>query len=333
MNDYVPRDRAQLVDNSDALGKALHHLRMQTALCCRSELTAPWSIEMPSLENTLMLHVVTSGNVLIEIDGEEPLSVGVGHLVLVAHGRGHRISSAPGMKSEDLFSLPVEKVSDRYEILRYGGGGERTNMICGVATFEHPVAIHLLKALPAVVHVETWNSPHGDWLQNTMSLMAIEAGSMRPGGGTIVTRLADILVIQAIRSWLDSPTHETTGWLAAMRDSSIGRAMELIHKQPENPWTVQGLAEEVAMSRSGFAARFTALLGMSPMNYVTEWRMSLATNLLKERLLSLYEISKQCGYASEAAFSRAYKRFTGVSPRKVSREMIEATPIECVLPS
>lgn len=333
MKIQVPENRAQLTESNDSLGTALHHLRMQTALCCRSELTSPWSIEMPMLENILMIHVVTSGQFWLEMDGEEPQLVSAGQLVLVAHGQGHKLSSAPGLEGEDLFSLPVEKVSERYEILRHGGGGEHTRLICGVAQFNHPIATYLLSALPPFIHVESTNSPQGTWLQNTMNLMAYEACEMRPGGETMVTLLADMLVIQAIRSWLDSPSHETTGWLAAMNDPAISRAMEMIHKEPGHPWSVSELATEVGKSRSGFAARFTALLGMSPFEYVTEWRMSLATNLLEENHYSLYEIAEKCGYTSETAFSRAYKRHTGNTPRQVTREGSFVLPIVHTLPS
>ncbi len=323
----IPEEKTEFNEIFDPLGKALHHLRMQTTLCCRSELTSPWSISMPTLKNTLMLHVVTSGEAIITVDGEDSRTLRPGQLILVAHGRGHDISSNQDLESEEFFSLPVEKVSERYEILRHGGGGGRTNMICGVAAFEHPIAIHLINSLPAVIHVESWNLSHGEWLQNTMSLIAHEAEVMRPGSETVVTRLADILVIQAIRSWIESSASKTSGWLAAMRDSSLGRALEIIHNQPEDSLTVQKLAEEAAMSRSGFAARFSAMLGVSPMQYVAEWRMNLATSLLKERLFSMYEISKKCGYTSEAAFSRAFKRFTGKSPGMVSREQSELQPV------
>ncbi|MCB2199488.1 AraC family transcriptional regulator [bacterium] len=323
-----------LPGNDDFLGNALHHLRMQTALYCRSELTAPWSIDMPVMENILMIHVVLSGQFWLEMEGVEPQLIRAGQLALVAHGDGHRLSSETGLQSREFFSLPVEKVNESYEILRHGGGGEETHLVCGVASFGDLIAKQFFSALPPFIHLDTTDSPQGAWMQSTMNQMAYEAGAMRPGGETMVTLLADLLVIQAIRSWLNSPTHQTTGWLAAMHDPAIGRALELIHTNPGHPWTVSELAVEAGKSRSGFAARFSELLRMTPFEYINEWRMGIATNLLKEDHLSLHDIAERCGYTSEAAFSRAYKRQTGSTPRQVTRNkhyvhsLAEAIPEE-----
>lgn len=319
-------------DNSDPLGNALHRLRMQNALCSRSELTAPWSLDMPAMENILMVHVVLSGHLWIELEGVEPQRIQAGELALVAHGQGHRLSSEPGLDGIDYFSLPVEKVSERYEVLHHGGGGEHTQVICGVASFEDPITRYFLSALPPLIHLKPVNSSQTSWEQHTMNQMALEAQSSRPGGETMLTLLADLLVIQAIRSWLDSPSHETTGWLAAMHDPAIGRALEMIHQDPGYPWTVDDLAHEVGRSRSGFAARFSELLGMTPFQYINEWRMGLASSLLKAGQMSLYDIAERSGYTSEAAFSRAYKRHTGNTPRQVTRDHKGDPSIDTILP-
>jgi AraC-like DNA-binding protein len=306
----------------DPLGEALHFLRMSGTFYCRSELTAPWALALPPRTGCLSFHVVTSGRCWLEAEGAEPRRLEPGDLALVPHGEGHRLSSEPGTPAPQIDELRHEHVSERYAILRHGGGGAATSLVCGAVRFDHPAAHHLVKLLPRVIHVEASNSPHlamTDWMQSTLRLMAIEARELRPGGETVITRLADVLVIQAIRSWIERDPAAQTGWLGALQDKQIGRAIALIHRDPARAWTVASLASEVAMSRSGFAARFTELVGEPAMQYVTRWRMHVAVNWLKEDAAALGDLASRLGYRSEAAFSRAFKRFMGVSPGAVRR--------------
>lgn len=303
----------------DPLGEALHLLRMDGVFYCRSEFTTPWALILPPLPGVLMFHVITSGRCWLAVDGAEDVLLTAGDLALVPHGEGHRLASAPGSGGDRLFDLPRELVSERYEILRLGGGGEPANVLCGAVRFDHPAARHLLGLLPRVIRVETTDAPQTDWMQSTVRLMAAEARALRPGGEAVITRLADILVIQAIRSWIERDPAAQTGWLGALRDQRVGPAITLIHRHPARAWSVDNLASEVAMSRSAFAARFTALVGEPPMHYVTRWRMHLAQTALAERDLTIGEVALQLGYQSEAAFSRAFKRFAGVAPGAVRR--------------
>jgi AraC-like DNA-binding protein len=149
--------------------------------------------------------------------------------------------------------------------------------------------------------------------------MAAEASELRPGGETIITRLADILVIEAIRSWIARDPAARTGWLGALQDRQIGRAIALIHRDHARAWTVAELAAEVAMSRSAFAARFTELVGEPAMHYLARWRMHMALTMLREGDAGLGELANRLGYRSEAAFSRAFKRYIGLSPGAVRR--------------
>jgi AraC-like DNA-binding protein len=143
---------------------------------------------------------------------------------------------------------------------------------------------------------------------------------MRPGGEAVITRLADVLIIQAIRWWMESDPSAQSGWLGALRDDQIGRALSLIHGDPSRDWTVAALADELAMSRSAFAARFTELVGEPVMRYVTRWRMRVAVNALRDEGATVAELAERLGYRSEAAFARAFKRVTGVAPGAVKRE-------------
>lgn len=301
----------------DPLGEALHFLRMDGVFYCRSEFTAPWGLALPVFDGCMMFHVVTAGECWLEVESTEPFLMKPGTLGLVPHGQGHRLVSSPGFPAEPLFDLHRESVSERYEILRHGGCGASTSAICGLVRFDHPAADRLIHLLPALISVDMWQSSEADWLQTTLRFMAAEAREPRPGGETIITRLADILVVQAIRSWIASAPAAQTGWLGALRDKQIGRAIALIHRDPVRDWTLPSLASEVGMSRSAFAARFTRLVGEPAMQYVTRWRMHSAVTRLRDA--SVAEVADRFGYESEAAFSRAFKRHTGVAPGSVRR--------------
>jgi AraC-like DNA-binding protein len=303
----------------DPLGEALHALRMSGIFYSRCEFTAPWGLELPPIRDTLKFHVVTSGRCWLEVDGAEPRLLQPGDLALVPHGAGHRLASELGIPAAPLSDLPHEYLSERYEILRQGGGGAPTTLICGVVRFDHPAAHQLVRLLPRLISVDVWNSPEMEWVQSTLRFMAAEARELRAGGETVITRLADILVIQAIRSWLARDSTAQTGWLGALRDEQTGRAVALIHRDPTRNWTVPALASAVGMSRSAFAARFTRLVGEPAMRYVTRWKMHAAQTWLTEGDASPGELASRLGYESEAAFSRAFKRFIGVSPGTVRR--------------
>ena len=260
----------------DPLGEALHFLHMRGVFYTRSEFTAPWAVDLPPFPDCLMFHVVTSGRSWLEVEGADPHLLQPGDLALVPHGQGHRLSSEPGVPAEKLFDLPREQISERYEILRHGRGGTPATLICGLVQFDHPAARQLVQLLPKLICIEAWQSPHMEWIQSTLRLMATEARELKPGGETIITRLADILVIQAIRSWIVEDPSAKTGWLGALQDKQIGYSILLIQRDPAREWTVASLAEEVAMSRSAFAARFKELVGESPMQYITRWRMNVA---------------------------------------------------------
>jgi AraC-like DNA-binding protein len=304
----------------DPIGEALHFLRMDGIFYSRCEFTAPWGLTLPPFESCMMFHVVTAGECLLEVDGADACWLRPGNLTLVPHGHGHRLLGAPGLDTPGLFDIPHEQISDRYEVIRLGGGGAATNMICGVVRFDHPAAQHLLRLLPRVINVDGWSSPEMEWIQSTLRFITAEARELRTGGETVITRLADILVIQAIRSWIARDPAAQTGWLGAMRDPQIGRAIAAVHRDPTSNWTLASLAAETGTSRSAFAARFTQLVGEPAMHYVTRWKMNAAVMWLKGGDASLVDIAGRLGYESEAAFRRAFKRFIGQPPGVFRRE-------------
>ena len=306
----------------DPLSETLHAMHMNGTLYCRADLRAPWGIQIPHLGGLMGFLVVTSGRVWFDMEGAEGQWLEPGSLTLIPHGLTHTLRDAPESPVVPLETLPVTQITERYEILQYGGTGDLTRATYGVVRFDSQVAQRVLARLPKAIFYHRWDQETDGWMESTLRYVAREAASLRPGGETVLTRLADILVIQAIRAWLDTAPEARNGWLAAMRDPQIGRALSKMHQHPELPWSIEKLANEAALSRSVFSARFTEMVGQSAMNYLTEWRMSVATSLLEETELLLSEIASRVGYGSEPAFGRAFKRFYGFAPgrhRRTSR--------------
>lgn len=302
---------------TDPVGEALHVLRMSGTFYCRSELTAPWGMTLPRTPGCLWFHVVTSGTCELEVTGGEPVSLRPGELVLVPRGDEHRLRAAPGVATPDIRSIPHPMLDDRYALLRHGGGGEPTRMVCGAVRFEHPAARGLLDLLPGLIRVESTAGP--DRCHDTLRLIAAEVEDLRPGGEAVITRLADVLVIQALRQWLAHDPAARTGWLGALADDRIGRVLAAVHRDPSRDWTVTSLAAAASMSRSAFAARFTRLVGEPAMAYVTRWRMHVAADALTSGDATVAELAGRLGYRSEAAFSRAFSRTVGESPGALRR--------------
>lgn len=306
--------------SADPLTEALQFLRMEGIFYCRSELTGPWSLSLPPMPGCVWFHVVTAGTCVLSGNSGEQQQLGHGDLVLLPHGTGHSAADDPTVEPAPVMELPHDYISENYAILRHGGGGPRVDLICGAVRLAHPAARNLLAVLPEVIHVDP--STNGRSLRQLpvlLDMIGAESAAPRPGSEAVVTRLCDILVISAIRSWLDADPAARTGWLGALQDPQIGPAIASIHRRPGHDWTVAELAATVAMSRSAFSARFTELVGEGPMQYVTRWRMHVATDLLRDEQRSVAAVAERLGYSSEAAFGRAYKRTTGTPPGAVRR--------------
>ncbi len=300
---------------SDPLADALGALRIDGMFYCPSELTSPWGVDLPDMDDWLWFHVITSGSCTVRDASGETHDLCAGDVVLVPHGGGHVAYDDPNAAAPTVFDLPHEYFSDQYAVLRHGGGGDLTTLICGVVRFGHPAARNLLELLPELIIIRsTVNNEQWAWFPAVLELLDSETRVPKPGGEAIVTRLCDIIVMQAIRSWIQNESNGRTGWIGALRDPEIGRALALVHRDPARKWTVDTLASEVAMSRSGFSARFTELVGESPKHYVTRWRMQVAEAQLQDAGRSILEIAHSLGYSSEAAFSRAFKRVMGMPP-------------------
>lgn len=314
----APHIRPELPPSSDPLGEVLQLLRLNGVLYCDALLTEPWGVELPQLPGVMMVEVVTAGHCWIELDAEPPVFMPEGSLVLLPRGTRHILRANPGDAATVLRDIPVERVGDRFENMRFGGGGRSTQVTYYGVRFDPYLADRLIRLLPEMLHLRT-HIDDGSWLQSTIQFIAQEAQQRLPGSETVITRLADILVIQAIRTWIDGVRDEKQGWIAALNDRQLGKALSLMHRQPEQDWRVESLAQAIGMSRSGFSARFTAMVGESVKQYLTGLRMQLAHRELRETNDTLAKIAERVGYQSEPAFNRAFKREIGIPPGQVRK--------------
>lgn len=302
----------------EPIGKVLDSLHMESVFFTQSSLTSPWAMSMPPMHNCMMFHMVLSGEAEF-CEGASIEKLGQGDFILFPKGEGHTLSDGICRTFTPLSDLPIKAVTERFETLTYGGKGERTQMICGVMLFQHPLAIKLLGILPSHIVIKNEEKAASNIVTKLSHLLEIETSELDVGAEAVIARLADILVVTAMRQYLSKLSEDETGWLGALEDDRIGKALTIIHDNPEHHWGLEELAHNVGMSRTSFAQQFKRLVGNTPMEYLTEWRMSLAYSKLQLTKDTMLTIALDIGYQSEAAFSRAFKKVMGKTPNEIRK--------------
>jgi AraC-like DNA-binding protein len=307
-------------DGTDVLADVLDSLKLRGRFFCRCELSAPWALGFAA-GVFAHFHVIEQGACCLQLDGEtSSVALEEGDLLLVIpRGHSYQLSDDPRTPPIPLTDIVGDSQGGLRAVIRHGAGGAATKLICGAFEFQGPQAAASLAVLPQWIRVPKRERHANEWLNETVRFLHKETREPGMGSETITTRLIDVMFVEAIRTWLKDQPEGAAGWLGALRDPAIGSALGLIHKTPEKPWTVPSLAAEVGMSRSPFAARFTALVGQAPMSYLKTWRLQLAARLLQNQALSLSNIAEHVGYESAAAFSRIFKREFGVAPGQYRR--------------
>ena len=296
----------------DAASTVIQHLHLQQVFCTYANLTRPWGVEIPEIAGSLMFHSIVAGCCEVDVQGQV-VSLQPGDFLMVPHGQGHRMRDHHSTPCAPLFELPLTPRSAQFDTLECGGGGEPVTLICGAVGFENPLVEHMVARMPEYILIQR-HSPAARSTRITMQMLAEEAKQQQFGSTAVVERLADLVVIQSIRAWLDQENSRCKDWLAALEHPRLGKALQHMHEQPGHPWTVAELADGAAMSRTAFSQHFKQLLGESPLGYLTRWRMTLAQRRLRQSQDAILPIALELGYQSEAAFGRAFKKITGRSP-------------------
>jgi AraC-like DNA-binding protein len=308
----------------DALSDVLRVLRLTGGVFLDARFTAPWCVRsraeqedwrpfMAQPAQVIAYHYVVSGRVVVKVDGEDAVTVSGGELVLLPRNDEHLLGSALDLPVIDGDRLTAVRDASGFVQLRYGGDGEPAHIVCGFIGLEsarHP----LIDALPSVLKLSVTVNPAREWISSSFRYAAQEVATGRTGSGTVLSKLSELLFVEAIRGYVETLPRERTGWLAGLRDPVVSRALSAIHSRLAHPWTADDLAKEAFLSRSAFADRFTALIGMPPMRYLTLWRMQVAARRLRETHASLAQVAAEVGYESEAAFARVFKRELGATP-------------------
>jgi AraC-like DNA-binding protein len=303
--------------SADPLSDVLRAVRLDGAFFYAVEASEPWSVKavaakdltprvLPGAEHLISYHILTAGHCYGGLMGEAPVALEPGDVIVFPHGDAHVMSSDPKLES-------VPAVPGRYpETVTIGEGGEvAATFVCGFLGCDRRPFNPLLSTLPRRLHVPGLGN---GWHQSFARQVVEESRAQRAGADSVLTRLAELMFVEVLRRYIETLPPGQRGWLAGLRDEFVGRGLGLLHADPARPWTIDELAGGVAMSRSAFADRFTAIVGQPPMQYLAQWRMQLAAGRLATGTAKVAAIAEEVGYESEAAFSRAFKRLMGVSP-------------------
>jgi AraC-like DNA-binding protein len=295
----------------DVLGDVLNLSRVRGALLCNVRAAAPWGLEIPATGDA-SVHVVTRGTLWLRVADSEPLQLTAGDVFMLPSGAGYRMSSTIDGRCQ-LFDkrLQAQMTLDRDLII--GHRGEPAVFLCAGYEYDLEVAQPLMSLLPTVMHVPA--DPNRGRVKPIVELLASELDAHEAGSETAVARLLDLLLIEAIRHWVQAgPETGVPSWLAALRDPTIAKTLALLHANPAEPWTLEKLALAVHVSRSTLARRFSEAVGDPPLAYLTRWRMHLAAAQLKHTSDTVEVIARAVGYSSEHAFNRAFSRHRGQPP-------------------
>lgn len=305
----------------DPLSDVLRVVRLDGAFFYAVEAAEPWRVEavpaeqlapriLPEAEHLISYHIVTSGRCWGGLMGGPLEELNAGDVLVFPHGDAHVMASS---RDGAVGTLALDATPDRYpHTVTLGNEGPPTvTLVCGFLGCDRRPFNPLLATLPGHLHVREMSA---GWVATFADQVVQESRARRAGAESVLTRLAELMFVEVLRRHLESMPEEQSGWLAGLRDEYVGRALAALHANPKRSWTIEDLARETGLSRSALAERFTARVGQSPIQYLTHWRMQVASGLLAQGQAKVADVAEQVGYESEAAFSRAFKKVVGVPP-------------------
>jgi AraC-like DNA-binding protein len=311
----------------DPLSDALRSVRLTGAIFLDAELSAPWGFASPpasagarllapSAEHLILFHLLVEGEATARIPGQGSIVLEPGDIAVLPRGDAHELWNGRVTELTDSSALLPKILEGAVVSERGGGGGRLTKFICGYIGCERQAQRLFLAGLPPLFKVNIRRDASGEWIESTIQHLASERERDRAGRSALLAKLAEALFIETLRRYMAELPRQRTGWLAAARDSAVGRALGAIHREPARAWTVASLAQQAGVSRTVFAKRFTRLLGDAPLTYVSRCRMQLGARLLETTDDTVLQVALNAGYESEAAFNRAFKREFELPPAR-----------------
>lgn len=301
----------------DVVSELLGGMRLQGLEYQRLQIAPPFAVSYGDDPGKAQFHFVAQGQAYLHIPGKALHRLSPGDAVLLPRGVPHALLSQPALECRKIGQLDARVICDSVKDIvacRPDTPAEdRVLVFSGAMEFELGSMNALVKLMPEVLHVGTLFDSHPETLP-ILEAMEREARTARAGFASILTRLAEVVSASIVRGWVESGCGDAAGWVAALRDPRLGQVIAAVHRNPGHDWTVEKMAAQMGSSRSIFAERFQAISGVTPLRYVTELRMRMATQWLTHDRLSIDIVAERLGYGSHAAFSRAFKRVTGRSP-------------------
>jgi AraC-like DNA-binding protein len=314
----------------DLLSDILKVVKLDAALFFNGEFSAPWCFSArpskeiahylsPTAGHLIIYHLLTEGRAYARVADGIRMELTAGDIVIFPHGDPHFLGNGWPEKPVDSIKSFGKNMNEGLKAVRHGGGGEVTRFVCGYMACQPRLSEVFLAGLPPMFKVNVTQTPSGAWIESSIRFSAGQLNEPAAGGDTVTTRLSEVMFVETLRGYINSLPPDQIGWLAGARDPIVGQALALLHKQPEQAWTILHLAKRVGLSRTRLAERFQHFLGESPMAYLTQWRLKLAAEILQSSDNSVAQVAARVGYGSEASFNRAFKRVFACPPAQFRR--------------
>lgn len=309
----------------DILSDILGIIRFSGAISFRPEFSAPWAVQslphadfadalQAQTKRLLPFHIMAKGSCWVQASDGTQILLSQGDIIIFPHGDAHILGDRLDQEAVLISRLVPKPPWTDPLLMKYGGGGEVSKLVCGFLKCEEMLMHPFLKTLPKLIHVRAFAEPTAPLLETGVRYIIQETDNFRSGSMCSLTRLVELMFIEILRNYMQNLPAHKVGGLAALKDPIVRQALEWIHADPAHLWTVSELATQIGMSRSALATRFTQLVGQSPMKYLTYWRLHLASRQLQDTDDSIAKVAIRVGYESEAAFNRAFKRLVGIPP-------------------
>ncbi len=318
----------------DPLLEVLRSVRLKGGVFLDARFTAPWCVHTNIVAEDcgafpvkppllIAYHFVIAGKVLVSVAGEPTLDVRAGEIVLLPRNDVHTLASGTGLVPVSARHLIQPSADGGLAKISHGGGGEPAQIVCGFLGSEDPYN-PLIATLPRILKLDVREGVSREWVEASVRYAAGELTAGRFASSSLMARLSELLFVEAIRQYSATFSDQEAGWLKGVVDPQVGRALAAIHHNITSPWSADSLAKEVSMSRSAFVDRFTMLVGMPPIRYLTFWRLQAAKRILRETSKTIAQLAQEVGYGSDEAFSRAFKREYGLSPSRWRDQQTDA---------